>query len=748
MSRQGSLGGAGRWGGMAPHLAAALAVAVCSTAAAEPGLWAFGPGRDTYSPKALLDLRYLNEKSAGEHGFIGLSKDGSDFVRGDGEPIRFWAVNSFVWRKGRDALADNARFLAKRGVNMVRWHGNIEPKDPSSDLTDIDEKARDQLWQYVAAMKAEGIYMTISPYYAMPVKPQPKWGLPDGSKDMHGLLFFQPRLQAAYKAWLRALLTPKNPYTGLALKDDPAVAIIQFQNEDSLLFWTVSNIKGGDLAILQKLFGAWSARKYGSLEKASAAWKHFKADGDDFAAGRAGLRHVWELTQPVAEGSGQAVRLADQTQFWTETMHGFNADIRRYLRDDLGCKQIVNAGNWRTADEGKLGDAERWSYCAGEVLGVNRYYTGGRHEGKQQGWAIVNGDRFENRSVLFEPWELTVALRQVAGHPIIIPEALWVPPLGYQSEGPFLVSVYQSLLGVDALYWFSMGEPQWRTPGSANGYLPSVGKWIAHSPAIMGNFPAAALTWRMNCVQRGQAVIEEHRPLDELWRRRSGLVVEGVKYDPNRDTKQPGNGKAAPAGRVSPLALLVGPVVVSYDAGKTRIADLRPYVDEAGKCVRSITGQVVWDYGRGVCTVNAPKAQGATGFLNKVGTFKLGDVEMTAGNDYATVMVVSMDGQPLRTARKVLVQIGTVARPAGWKDKPVTWSDKQGSHTGLEVVSFGKAPWMIVESDLSLTLHNAIVTHATAVSPNGEAQGEVAIRREGGKVSLRMPPNAMYVVMH
>jgi hypothetical protein len=731
---------------MAPGLAAALAVAIGSTAAAEPGLWAFQPGRDTYSPTALLDLRYLNEKSAGEHGFIGLSKDGSDFVRGDGEPIRFWAVNSFVWRNGRDALADNALFLAKRGVNMVRWHGNIEPKDPSSNLADIDEKARDQLWQYVAAMKAEGIYMTISPYYAMPVKPQPKWRLPDGSKDMHGLLFFQPRLQAAYKAWLRALLTPKNPYTGLALKDDPAVAIIQFQNEDSLLFWTVSNIKGGDLEVLQKLFGAWSGRKYGSLAKAAAAWKGFKADGDDFAAGRAGLRHVWELTQPVAEGSGQAARLADQTQFWTETMHGFNADIRRYLRDELGCKQIVNPGNWRTADEGKLGDAERWSYSAGEVLGVNRYYTGGRHEGKYGGWAIVNGDRFENRSVLFEPWELTVALRQVAGHPIIIPEALWVPPLGYQSEGPFLVSVYQSLLGVDTLYWFSMGEPQWRTPGSANGYLPSVGKWVAHSPGIMGNFPAAALTWRMNYVQRGQPVIEEHRPLEDLWRRRSPLVVEGVKYDPNRDTKQPG--KATPAGRVSPLALLVGPVVVSYDAGETRVADLRPYIDEAGKCVRGITGQVVWDYGKGVCTVNAPKAQGATGFLNKVGTFKLGDVEMTVANDYATVMAASMDGQPLRTAGKVLVQVGTVARPAGWKDKPVTWSDKQGPHTGLEVVNFGKAPWMIVESDLSLTLRNAIVTHATAVSPNGEAQGEVAIKRDGGKVSLRMPANAMYVVLH
>jgi len=717
-----------------------------SPVAPDPGKWAFAPGRDKYSPKALLDLRSLNEKFAGEHGFIKLSKDGGDFVRGDGEPIRFWAVNSFVWRKGRDALADNARFLAKRGVNMVRWHGNIQAKTPDSDLDDIDEKARDQLWQYVAAMKAEGIYMTLSPYYAMPVKPQPKWHLPDGSKDMHGLLFFHPRLQAAYKAWLRALLVPRNPYTGIALKDEPAVAIIQFQNEDSLLFWTVSNIKGGDLPILQRLFGKWAARKYGSLAKASAAWKNFKADGDDFAAGRVGFRHVWEMTQPVVEPSGRAVRLADQTQFWTETMHGFNAEIRRYLRQDLGCKQLVNPGNWRTADEAKLGDAERWSYTAGEVLGINRYYTGGRHEGKHRGWAIVSGDRFSNRSVLFEPWNLSVALRQVAGHPIIIPEALWVPPLGYQSEGPFLVSVYQSLLGVDALYWFSMGEPQWRKPGSANGYLPSVGKWVAHSPGIMGNFPAAALICRNDCVRRGRCVIEEHRPLTDLWRRRSPMVVEGSKYDPNRDTKQPGENGSG--GQVNPLALLVGPVVVSYDAGQTKVADIRPYIDEALKTVRSITGEVSWDYGKGVCTLDAPKAQGATGFLKKVGRFKLGDVEMTVGNDYATVAVVSMDALPLRTSRKVLVQVGTVARPAGWKVKPTSWSDKQGRHTGLEVVSYGKAPWMIVENDLSLTLSNDIVNRATAVSPNGEAQADVPIKREGGKVSFRMPADAMYVVLH
>jgi len=48
-----------------------------------------------------------------------------------------------------------------------------------------------------------------------------------------------------------------------------------------------------------------------------------------------------------------------------------------------------------------------------------------------------------------------------------------VPPLSYQSEGPFLVAAYQSLSGIDAFYWFATGEEDWRAPGSANGFMPS-----------------------------------------------------------------------------------------------------------------------------------------------------------------------------------------------------------------------------------------------------------------------------------
>src|SRR5579862_2013553 len=114
--------------------------------------WAFQPARDDFSSEALLDLRGLNEKVAGDHGFIGRSKDGNDFVFGDGTSARFWAVNDGAFDRDLDR---HARFLAKRGINMVRFHCNITPTN--DDLMDIDKTDRDHLWRGVAAMKKQGI---------------------------------------------------------------------------------------------------------------------------------------------------------------------------------------------------------------------------------------------------------------------------------------------------------------------------------------------------------------------------------------------------------------------------------------------------------------------------------------------------------------------------------------------------------------------------------------------------------------
>jgi hypothetical protein len=82
------------------------------------------------------------------------------------------------------------------------------------------------------------------------------------------------------------------------------------------------------------------------------------------------------------------------------------------------------------------------------------------------------------------------------------------------------------------------------------------------------------------------------------------------------------------------------------DPAQSKVTDLSKFIDADKKTVTSTTGEVKLDYGAGVCTVNAPKAQGATGFLRPMGTIKMRDLTVQSGNDYATVLAVPLDNQP------------------------------------------------------------------------------------------------------
>ena len=197
---------------------------------------------------------------------------------------------------------------------------------------------------------------------------------------------------------------------------------------------------------------------------------------------------------------------------------------------------------------------------------------------------------------------------------------------------------------------------------------------------------------------------------------------------------------------VNPLAYLVGPVMVNYggNPAKSTVVDLSKYIDPSMKSITSITSELKWDYGRGLCTVNAPKAQGVAGFLKKVESIALADVTIKSGNDYATVLVVAMDDKPLAVSGKVLVQVGTTERPTGWKTRPA----KVGGQDGEQVVDFGKAPWLIVEGDVTVTIRNAQVKTATVLDPNGMAVKRLPLTESaGGGRAFVFPPDALYVVL-
>jgi hypothetical protein len=709
---------------------------------ADPGTWAFEPDADTFSQEALLDLRGLNERAAGESGFVRVSDDGSDFLLGDGTPVRFWTVNTFMYRNpSMEALKAHARFLAKRGVNCVKFHDYPYPKGAQSKITDVDEKVLDWCWRLVAAMKEAGIYTIVSPYWSTNVKRVPtSWGIKDWpeEKSPQGLVYFDQRLQEGYKAWMRAMFTRENPYTGIPLARDPAVAATILQTEDSMLFWTTDHLPEAARLRLGRKFGQWLVGRQGSIDAASKAWGGAGHKDDRFADGVVGLMTLWDLSTAGREyrkpDAGMQRRLADQLHFYADTMRRFNAEMIRFYREELGCRWPIIPGNWKTADQARLLGAERWSYLSGEAMAVQRY-TGPIHvnpkEASRAGYAIDEGDYFAERSVLHYPHKLPIAVRQVAGKTFLNTESTWVSPTAYQAEGPFLIATYGSLLGIDGYTFFATSVGQ---------FNDQMTKFQVANPALLGGFPAAALIYRKGYVRQAEPAVVEQRSLDSIWRGKRPLLVEGTGFDPFRDRGDEG--------------FLVGPVVerLGAEADRHEVADLARCIDRGAKIVRSLTGQVRLDYGQGVCTVDAPEAQGVCGFLagenGEARTFALTDLTIESGNRHAAVLAVPLDDRPLATSERVLVQVGTICRPHGWRTEPAEFEGtSEGSrYQGRRITSLGGPPWNVERAEIEVSLASPNLTRAVRLDTNGMPAGAVPLESFDGVVRFRFPPDALYVV--
>jgi len=728
--------------------------------------WAFPRVRDTFAPSP-VDLRHLNEKVAGEHGFIRLSNDGKSLVRGDGQPIRFWSGSDYAWRipfqdgnlvvspTERAAAAHHARWAAKRGINMVRFHGHLPPKPqrggPPVSRQDINEVDLHGAWYMVAAFKKEGIYSTLSPYWGSHTDNEASWDLGFEGGNLTGLVFFYQPVQEMYKHWLRRLYTEPNPYTGIPLKDDPAVAIVQLQNEDSLLFYTEGQIKGKPRQQLLKMFGDFLKKKYGSLEKALKRYRSYETawdmrGEDSVEKGTAGLMQMWFFSMDARDRANRwdeatRSRMNDQLEFYTELMRKFNADMEKYLREELGCKQLINAGNWKTVDPVLCCDAERYSYTPNEVIGKNAYYSS-VHAGINTGWQILAGQSYTNWSALKRPYFWPMNVKQPAGHPMMIFESLWVPPNLYAAEGPLVVAGQMSLTGVDSFYWFASGGEEW---GAYDG------KWAYNTPMQMGQFPATALAFRKGYIAEAQQpVVYEERSLDDVWRQKSPLIAETAVYDPNRDKgEMPVDSSVSTP--VDPLAFCVGPVEVRYGgtAANNRVSPkLDQLIDKENQVLTSVTGEIRTDYGKGIYTVSAARCQGAAGFLARQPEIVLQDVTIRCRNNYGSLVLVPLDDRPLAQSGQILVQAGTVARPAGWiaRERSVEAGGKL--HDGLQIMRKGGEPVLVENTDARIEIANPSLRKATALDVNGlPISVEVAVTRRDGRLSLTLPPNVLYTIV-
>lgn len=693
---------------------------------ADPGWWAFEPDGDTFAKDALLDLRFLNEKSAGESGFV--KAVGDDFQLGNGKPVRFWAVNTGHGLCEADEATQEmtAARWAKLGINLARIHGGLFDRK-GGDPTKMEDHAIQGLLNTIQVLKRHGIYTHVSHFFPLWMQLKESDGIAGSAIGQHpfALPYFEPRMQEIYKAWVKQILTTKSAKTGKALIDEPAVATFEIINEDSLFFWTFNEkaLGPGPLATLEGQYAAWLAKKHGGLEQAFAAWGGERHGRDNLAAKRAAIYDAFHMTRDGMKGNeAKRKRMTDQVAFLATTQRAFYADLAAYAKS-LGLKAPVSASNWTTADNLLLGGVERWTYAATDVIDKHGYF-GGKHEGDNAaGYSVREGHVYEDKSGLLDPDAVPISYLQLVGKPHIHTEIAWNKPNRFIAEGNLLVASYAALQGVDGYFWFAAGDGNWLNNGN--------GKWTWMMPGEIGQSPAAALQFRRGDLTPGPVVVRQVSSDEDVLALKGTGIVEGKNVD-FRIAEAPKAADASQLAAFDPLTYFAGRVERSFAKDAKPVSqDLSKHIDHGARTVRSVTGQLAWNYGAGLLTVDSPKSQAASGFLAKAGALKLADLTIESAMEYGTVHVISLDDQPLAKAKRILVQAFSEEKMYGFKAEKGVIKD------------VGRTPINVRDIQATVTFASGGGLKAQALDLNGYAREAITVT--GGKLTL--PRDTLYVVV-
>ncbi len=349
--------------------------------------------------QGILDFSYLVDAPAGKHGFV-QAKDGHLFFE-DGQRIRFLGFN--IATRSNTPDHDTAEKLAARfaslGVNVIRLHAADAPIDDTpcswsscreAPLLDYEKgtsrlfntKGLDRFDYLIAQLKAKGIYLHIDLIVARQFLEGDGLDYPGGVNScMKRYPMYNARLIELQKEYARELLCHVNPYTGLALKDEPAVMTVQINNEESAIKGNVGGDAGENMkpykAEVSRKFGDFLLQKYTTREQLKEAWTFAGSCvlGEEEDPEKGTVRGIeGGFYQSVGEPMGAwdvaegPARYADWMEFGIQQNRNFYEDFKAYLRS-LGLKVPIVTSNL------VAGAADAYGHSGGDVIENNCYFN-------------------------------------------------------------------------------------------------------------------------------------------------------------------------------------------------------------------------------------------------------------------------------------------------------------------------------------------------------------------------------------
>jgi hypothetical protein len=276
-------------------------------------------GLSAPASNSIVDMSWLNDKPAGSLGFVRV-QDGH-FVDGSSKRVRFLASN-FTFGScfpDYDTADKLAAGLASLGINCIRFHhldnqvaprGIWKPGTPKKN--EFDPGQLDRLDNFIAALKRQGIYANINLHISrnywegedfpdgLADNRERQEKLPNYGKAIDKINDQMIRMQRDYA---RALLTHVNAYTHNSYAMEPCVAIVEINNENSLLQLKVNSLPEYYRADVLKKWNQWLKAKFGTTEKLAAAWGGREKLGDDLLSARITIQggEYFAITQNADE---------------------------------------------------------------------------------------------------------------------------------------------------------------------------------------------------------------------------------------------------------------------------------------------------------------------------------------------------------------------------------------------------------------------------------------------------------------
>lgn len=604
---------------------------------------------DPFDPRSVIDMSRLIPAPAGQLGFLHAAGEDLRFEKGAG-PVKLWGCGANVQpgRYSREQLTRRARYLRKFGVNVVRQHAVF---DELSTNGKIDPQKLDQYDWWFAELKRHGIYSGWSVFYHWTISREAGYPLFDDLdgrgdlRDTYGVITVAPKLWELRNRVVVELLTHRNPYTGLRYVDDPALVIVEMQNEDSVFFWNPlgaladPNTKKWPRHArqLRQMFATWVKAKYGTDAALQSAWGRLK-QGDSVNAGELRLMSPWELPGDGPRGTfaGQLKRAGDCIEFLAELQRREYETCERVMRE-AGFKGVTMTTAWQVGGAATEA-ANVWTDTVGSMIDRHNYFGGGAG-----GHGITEG-KVNNASHLARPGAgiFTVAMKQVESKPFCVTEWTQSAPNQWKTESAPLFAFYgMGLQGWDASFHFLQSGTR-----LGDGW-PGMSSYTTDTPAYIGQFPALAFALHRGHVAESPVIAARRLSKADLFTGRDALKQDATKggYDAKTMIVEGG----------TPLeAFAIGRVTVDFAGGKTEQADFSRYWDQRSRRIRSATGELTWDYGREVVTVQTPKTQGVIGRTGG-DSFKLPGVEVRFKTPFVSTLFTPLDDLPLAQSSHILI---------------------------------------------------------------------------------------------